>query len=300
MVLPLPKLDDLTYETLVKEAVRLIPHYNEQWTNFNPSDPGITLLELFSFIIDNIAYRLEQVPDAVYANYFKLLGFTDDEINAWTVEQGIQKSIERVSTRHRAVTKDDYELLALQAFSTDDEIPGRILCAMNHDGSLPDEDTTYPGHVTVFVFPKQSTDGSWQPSVKQLDTIYEFLYPKRLITTRLHVIGPFVRPVRVALDVVLNADANSTQMSEKITSGLTDFFSPITGGSNQSGWEMGRGVYPSELYHLIENIEGVHHVEGLTLFDNGEEATQGDAIELKPLEVVSFDSDKSDIGVRYE
>ena len=38
-------LDDKTYEELRREAVDKIPLYSPEWTNFNRSDPGITILE---------------------------------------------------------------------------------------------------------------------------------------------------------------------------------------------------------------------------------------------------------------
>ena len=43
MALPTPNLDDRTFEQIRDEAVRLIPQYCPEWTNYNPSDPGITL-----------------------------------------------------------------------------------------------------------------------------------------------------------------------------------------------------------------------------------------------------------------
>jgi hypothetical protein len=33
-----------------------------QWTDFNESDPGITLLELFAFLTENLLYRQNQMP----------------------------------------------------------------------------------------------------------------------------------------------------------------------------------------------------------------------------------------------
>ena len=49
-MIPTPKLDDRTYADIVAEAVRLIPRYCPDWTNHNPSDPGITILELCSWM----------------------------------------------------------------------------------------------------------------------------------------------------------------------------------------------------------------------------------------------------------
>ena len=56
MPLPLPNLDDRTYADLIEEARALIPGLDRggpddqpSWTNHNPSDPGITLIELFAW-----------------------------------------------------------------------------------------------------------------------------------------------------------------------------------------------------------------------------------------------------------
>ena len=45
-------------EIAVEEAIRLIPQYCPEWTNFNPSDPGITLIELFAWMTEMMLYRL--------------------------------------------------------------------------------------------------------------------------------------------------------------------------------------------------------------------------------------------------
>ena len=39
-------LSDKTYDELLAEAVAQIPLYSAEWTNFNVSDPGITLLQI--------------------------------------------------------------------------------------------------------------------------------------------------------------------------------------------------------------------------------------------------------------
>ena len=51
MSLPAPNLDDLRFQRdLVDEARRRIIHYCPEWTEYNLSDPGITLIELFAWM----------------------------------------------------------------------------------------------------------------------------------------------------------------------------------------------------------------------------------------------------------
>lgn len=50
MPLQSPSLDTRTYKELLNEALSRIPVHTPEWTNFNESDPGVTLLELFAFL----------------------------------------------------------------------------------------------------------------------------------------------------------------------------------------------------------------------------------------------------------
>lgn len=73
-MIPTPNLDDRKFEDIVEEAVRLIPQYCPDWTNFNKSDPGITLLELFAWMTEMVIYRLNRVPDNNYLAFLNMMG----------------------------------------------------------------------------------------------------------------------------------------------------------------------------------------------------------------------------------
>jgi len=73
-MIPPPKLDDRTFNDIVEEAISMIPRYAPEWTNHNPSDPGITLIELAAWMTDQLIYRLNQVPDKNYVAFLNLLG----------------------------------------------------------------------------------------------------------------------------------------------------------------------------------------------------------------------------------
>jgi len=73
-MIPPPKLDDREFDDLVAEALRLIPRYAPEWTHHNPSDPGITLIELAAWMTDLILYRLNKVPEKNYIAFLNLLG----------------------------------------------------------------------------------------------------------------------------------------------------------------------------------------------------------------------------------
>ena len=73
-VVPVPQLDTRTYQDLVDEAIARIPVHNPEWTNFNRSDPGITLLELFAFLTESLLYRANQIPERNRLAFLSLLG----------------------------------------------------------------------------------------------------------------------------------------------------------------------------------------------------------------------------------
>ena len=80
-MIPSPNLDDRTHKDIVEEAIRLIPHYCSEWTNHNPTDPGITLIELFAWMVEMLIYRLNRVPEKTYITLLNLIGlsYTDPQ-----------------------------------------------------------------------------------------------------------------------------------------------------------------------------------------------------------------------------
>ena len=73
MALAPPRLDDRGYADLRAELIRRIPVHSPEWTDYNATDPGIALVELFSFLGDNLLYRLNRAPEAAKLAFLQLL-----------------------------------------------------------------------------------------------------------------------------------------------------------------------------------------------------------------------------------
>jgi predicted phage baseplate assembly protein len=73
MALRAPVLDDRSYAQLRDELIARIPVYAPEWTDHHPSDPGVTLLELFAYLGENLLYRFNQIPDATKVAFLDLL-----------------------------------------------------------------------------------------------------------------------------------------------------------------------------------------------------------------------------------
>lgn len=71
-----PDLDDRRWQDLVDEALTLRERYAPQWTDRNPSDIGLTLIELFAWLVESLIYRLNRVPEKNYIAFLNLLGIT--------------------------------------------------------------------------------------------------------------------------------------------------------------------------------------------------------------------------------
>jgi len=70
----IPSLDNRSYQQLVDDSLARIPVHTPEWTNFNDSDPGVTLIQVFAFLTESMLYRANRVPDRNRQKFLQLLG----------------------------------------------------------------------------------------------------------------------------------------------------------------------------------------------------------------------------------
>ncbi|MFZ5986672.1 MAG: hypothetical protein ACOYWZ_06045, partial [Bacillota bacterium] len=206
MSLPVPNLDNLGFEDLVAEAKSLIPVYAPEWTNFNPSDPGITLIELFAWLCEMVSYRVDQVPKENYLSFLKLLGIqlNDGE----ELESGIRRAVKQFSEHNRAVTKEDFEFLAYKGLM---EMPGirekypdlgvRTICLINRDLESY-KGISYKGeqfgHVSLILIMKTQNQKDLLREKSYIKHyVKKYLSARKLLTTRVHVVDPDYQEVMI-------------------------------------------------------------------------------------------------------
>jgi len=73
MPLEAPVLDTRRFEELYEELRLRIPSYTPEWTDFNESDPGATLLQLFAWLSEMMLYQMNQIPERTYIKLLQLL-----------------------------------------------------------------------------------------------------------------------------------------------------------------------------------------------------------------------------------
>jgi predicted phage baseplate assembly protein len=86
MGLPVPRLDDKTFNEIVDEVRSLIPRYYPEWTDHNVHDPGITFIELFAWLAEMQIYQLDQITDQNYKKFLKLLNYYPCDIQPARVD----------------------------------------------------------------------------------------------------------------------------------------------------------------------------------------------------------------------
>ena len=110
MPLPVPVLDNKTFDDLASEAQALIPRTFPAWTDRNPSDPGITLLELFAFLAEATYYQLDRIPARTLRRFAELAGTSGTASEP--VEALLSRSVRTREAINRAVTPGDSEFVA--------------------------------------------------------------------------------------------------------------------------------------------------------------------------------------------
>ena len=91
------------------------------------------------------------------------------------------------------------------------------------------------------------------------------------MTTRVHVVGPEYVGIGVQATVKLFAEFGQAETLAEIEKSLDNFLRPLPSDDDpeSEGWPFGRTVFRSEIYQLIEGVEGVDCVEKVTLSATG-------------------------------
>ncbi|MFE9960556.1 putative baseplate assembly protein [Micromonospora sp. NPDC005299] len=117
-----PDLDDRTWQQLVDQMCALIPQYAPQWTDQNPSDLGITLIELFAWLAEGVTYRLNRTPEKNYIAFLNLLGVTRDPATPastyLTFEPGAAPVVVPAGAQAQTATREGRPVV----FETDEDV----------------------------------------------------------------------------------------------------------------------------------------------------------------------------------
>ena len=199
---------------------------------------------------------------------------------AETLDEATIRAIHLVNETTRAVTLEDYEELAQKT-------PGVHLARASARGNLHPDFPCFkaPGIITLIVVPNLPV-AQPLPSFGMKRAIASYLHRKRIIGTRLIVVGPEYVAVSIHVTVKAAMGVLSSSLHQSILDALNRFLHPLYGGPEKTGWPFGRDVYRSEIMQVIDETPGVSHVISLELVVNSCEPQCGNVC-LGPTSLVA-------------
>jgi len=183
-------------------------------------------------------------------------------MDAGSVETAMDQGPYLLKHRNRGTTAEDMEQLTLLASRS----IARVKCipSRNPEGNFE------PGWVTLVVIP-QSPDEKPALSIQLRNQIENYLYT-RINMVIVNPAQPFLRitppqyvEVSVSSELALTSPSMLPTVESAFHSTLQTFLNPLTGGNAGTGWEFGKLPRFSDFYALLEKIEGVDHVEDLSI-----------------------------------
>lgn len=161
----------------------------------------------------------------------------------------------------RAVTLADYVRLAKD---TPGVCVARAEALANVHPAMPTAKAK--GVVTVMVLPQLPQKRAF-PTLAMRREVQHWLEHHRIVGTKVVVAGPTWQTVRVRARVTPIDGIDQTALPGKVSAAIDAYFDPLTGGKSGTGWPLGRDVYLTELYQVIDLVDGVDHVTSLALLD---------------------------------
>jgi hypothetical protein len=184
--------------------------------------------------------------------------------NAETVEAAEGRIAAFLRHRERAVTADDYRVLALQ---TPAVAIGRVEVLPRFKPQTRQFDI--PGVVSVMVLPARDAVSAPNPRADRplIESVHAHLDARRPLATELYVIGCEYVPLAVSVAVGLRSDAPIDETLAAVRTAIARLLWPLApGGHDAQGWTLGRSVIDRELEVEAARVAGVATVAGVNLF----------------------------------
>jgi len=259
----LADIPELQFADLVAAARARLPSLCPEWTDHGPADVGITLIELFAWLTEMIRYRTRRETEATTRAFLELLAGPEVSRHP-DLALATRLALAELWTPFRAVTPADYEALATTQWPRSPEAAAlarspllhRVRCLPERDLEGPDPLAHVPAHVSLVVLP---ADGL--PVDEPLrEALWRFYEPRRLLATRHHIVAPQYVEVRVDAGIYLDDDVSPATVRVRLHNALSRWFDPQRGGPDGDGWPFGGEVFISDLYGLLDGVDGVDFV----------------------------------------
>ncbi len=183
---------------------------------------------------------------------------------AETLDEAERRIPARLQHRNRAVTEEDYRLLAA-------ETPGAGLGRVEVLPRFMPRQRRFnvPGVVSVMILPRKQMCEPPNPRPDQplIQKVHDYLSARRPLATELYVIGCEYVPLALGAGFTVKAGFGHDQVSHAVRQALQEYLwslSPF--GPQGEGWPLGRSVRDRELEVVVARVKGVMTVSGVNLF----------------------------------
>jgi predicted phage baseplate assembly protein len=230
--------------------------------------------------------------DGIATNAVANLLAADSGRDEETLDEAKKRAPHAIRSRYRAVTAEDFELLAMEASSIK-----RAKALPLYHPDFPG--VKVPGVVTIIVVP--DGDGpSPTPSEGTLRSVCAYLDQRRLLTTELYVVKPTYQRVQIRAAIVASDDADLGEVQQQVEQSLLDYFHPLKGGEDGLGWPFGGTIYYSRVTQRCFTIPGVASVTSLVIVLDGEEIPPCTDVTINEAGLLYATEHQIDVSYRFE
>jgi predicted phage baseplate assembly protein len=226
--------------------------------------------------IKNLLTAVDGLDAGKTENPFQASGGLGEEL----LSEAERRARLSLRARERAVTPEDFELLAEQAGNVrrakalplahpqfpDTQVPGAITVIVVPDDTPPQPPGAAPAEPTL----EDLIGAPPTPSDGLLRTVCEYLDARRLLTTEVYVVAPVYVPLKLYVQVVVKDDADPGATKQAVEIALATYLHPLKGGDDGEGWPFGGALRYSKIVQRAF-VDGVDSVPQLKLTLDGTE-----------------------------
>ena len=267
----------------MREGASLIPAYAPEWTNHNPSDPGITLLELLAYFSEILAYRALRITPDAKLHFLRLLegsvprikgtiAFPSDVLigaPSSAIDEAIRARVEALSSMECAVTPADFERFAVDAAATyrvaRPGLRAKCMPGMDLRRVLGTQDPTaadVTADVSVVLALERELPGDVAADLCR--HVEEALAPRCLLTTRAHVVRAPPLHLYVSCRLSPEPGVPLSVAAAAVDAALRRRFDPMQSDEPLAETSLfGRPLHLATVAAVIDRAEGVDYVENV-------------------------------------
>jgi len=188
-----------------------------------------------------------------------------------TAADGERRISSFLKHQDRLVTVEDFREITLRTPGVD---IGRVevLPLFRPTGTTSEEDNEHAGSITVMVVPQHDIEQIEPPDPSKLflQAVVDWLEPRRLVTTEVHVRGPIFIPIVVSLGIVTMPGQKLFVVQKNVKEAIRRYLSPLIGGPEMTtsdgqkvgtGWPLLSMLRTEDLSAAASRVEGVRYVK---------------------------------------